>query len=102
VNIFIPRLVAFAFCLIAFGVGIYFQRQEQKRRRALRNQQKMNFSTSTVIDLPAASLTTATVIGHTLTQGLHPMWKQEDQSPTPLGPIRLGDKKQQGEMTKPH
>jgi hypothetical protein len=47
VNFFIPRLVAFAFCLIAFGVGVYFQREE-RRRRELRKQQMANLVSSVV------------------------------------------------------
>ncbi len=43
-NIFIPRLVAFAFCLIAFGVGIYFQQQERIRR-----EQKRQMTASTTV-----------------------------------------------------
>jgi hypothetical protein len=43
VNFFVPRLIAFAFCLIAFGVGMYFQREERKRRE-LRKQQMANRS----------------------------------------------------------
>lgn len=49
-NIFIPRLVAFTFCLIAFGVGIYFQRQERIRR-----ERKRQMTASTTVETKLAS-----------------------------------------------
>jgi len=80
--------------MAAFGIGIYFQRQERKRRELRKQQQMTRASASTFVGLGDVSPKTVTIYSY-------PMWKQEDQSPTPLGPIGLGDsRKQQGEMQK--
>jgi hypothetical protein len=82
VNVFIPRLVAFAFCLIAFGVGIYFQRQERIRR-----EQKRQMTASTTVGTkfaPSDVIISTSTVGGTvggivgsMTQAVRPTKTQQ-------------------------
>lgn len=74
-NFFIPRLIAFVFCLIAFGIGIYFQREERKRRELRRRQ-----------------MTTITGTVGSARQALYPTW----ENPGGLGRMQQ-QQEQQGQ-----
>lgn len=71
-NIFIPRLVAFAFCLIAFGVGIYFQRQERIRRERKRQMTASTTVGTKVVpgDVIISTSTVGGIVG-SMTQAMH-------------------------------